>query len=121
MLPSPFAEAVLDLIERIPPGRVMTYGDIAEYLGTGGPRTVGTVLSRFGGGVPWWRVIRADGSLLPGYEQKALAHYRDEGTPLNRAGDRVDLGRARWLGPAEEPGQDAVGKPRTRIAQPRRV
>ena len=53
MLPTPFAEAVLDLIERIPPGRVMTYGDIAEYLGTGGPRTVGTVLSRFGGGVPW--------------------------------------------------------------------
>ena len=98
MLPTPFAEAVLDLIDRIPPGRVMTYGDIAEYLGTGGPRTVGTVLSRYGGGVPWWRVIRADGSLLPGYEQKALAHYRAEGTPMNRAGNRVDMARARWTG-----------------------
>jgi len=121
VLPTPFAEAVLDLIERIPPGRVMSYGDIAEYLGTGGPRTVGTVLSRFGGGVPWWRVIRADGSLLPGYEQKALAHYRDEGTPLNRAGDRVDMGRARWFGPADAPARRPVGEPRTHTAPPRRV
>ena len=121
MLPTPFAEAVLDLIERIPSGRVMTYGDIAEYLGTGGPRTVGTVLSRFGGGVPWWRVIRADGSLLPGYEQKALAHYRAEGTPMNRTGDRVDMGKARWFGPAGSLEPPPVDKPRTRTAQPRRV
>lgn len=121
MLPTPFAEAVLDLIERIPPGRVMTYGDIAEYLGTGGPRTVGAVLSRFGGGVPWWRVIRADGSLLPGYEQKALGRYRAEGTPMNRAGNRVDMSRARWIGPVETQEQSPVGKPRTRTAQPRRV
>lgn len=121
MLPTPFAESVLDLIERIPPGRVMTYGDIAEYLGTGGPRTVGTVLSRYGGGVPWWRVIRADGSLLPGHEQKALAHYRAEGTPLNRAGDRVDMGKARWFGPAGSVESRPIGKPRTRAVQPRRV
>ena len=121
MLPTPFAEAVLDLIERIPPGRVMTYGDIAEYLGTGGPRTVGTVLSRYGGGVPWWRVIRADGSLLPGHEQKALAHYRAEGTPLNRAADRVDMGKARWFGPPGSVESRPIGKPRTRAAHPRRV
>lgn len=121
MLPTPFAEAVLDLIERIPPGRVMTYGDIAEYLGSGGPRTVGTVLARYGGGVPWWRVIRADGSLLPGHEQKALAHYRTEGTPMNRAGDRVDMSRARWSGPVQQLAPNAADKPRTRAARPRRV
>ena len=106
MLPTPFAEAVLDLIDRIPRGRVMTYGDIAEYLGTGGPRQVGKVMALYGGGVPWWRVIRADGSLLPGYEQKALAHYRAEGTPMNRAGNRVDMARARWTGPVPATGAE---------------
>lgn len=33
--PTPYAERVLDLVERIPPGMVMSYGDIAEYLGEG--------------------------------------------------------------------------------------
>ncbi|MFD0886905.1 MGMT family protein, partial [Streptosporangium algeriense] len=54
--PTPYAERVLDLVERIPAGRVMSYGDIAEYLGEGGPRQVGRVMSTWGGGVPWWRV-----------------------------------------------------------------
>nr|WP_329949234.1 MGMT family protein [Streptomyces sp. BE303] len=101
----PFAELVLDLAERIPPGRVMTYGDIAEYLGQGGPRQVGRVLALYGGAVPWWRVIRADGRFLPGHEHRALARYAEEGTPLRALADppRVDLGRARWDGePAGE-------------------
>ena len=60
-LPTPFAESVLDLVEQIPPGRVMAYGDVAMVLG-GGARAVGTVMARFGSGVPWHRVIRSDGS-----------------------------------------------------------
>jgi len=59
-----FAEQVLDVVDAIPPGQVMSYGDIAEYLGQGGPRQVGRVLAVWGGGVAWWRVIHADGSLL---------------------------------------------------------
>ncbi|MFB7667155.1 MGMT family protein [Kitasatospora sp. NPDC056138] len=96
----PFAESVLDLTERIPAGRVMTYGDVAEYLGQGGPRQVGRVMALYGGAVPWWRVIRADGRPLPGHEHRALGHYREEGTPLRSVGDepRVDLRRARWDG-----------------------
>ncbi|EST36503.1 hypothetical protein N566_16170, partial [Streptomycetaceae bacterium MP113-05] len=77
-----YAERVLDVTERIPPGRVMTYGDIAEWLGEGGPRQVGRVMALYGGAVPWWRVVRADGRPLPGSELRALGHYRDEGTPL---------------------------------------
>jgi alkylated DNA nucleotide flippase Atl1 len=94
----PYSEAVLSVIERIPPGRVMTYGDVAEYLGVGGPRQVGRVLALEGGGVPWWRVVRADGRFLPRHEARALAHYREEGTPLRPSGDRVDLRAARWDG-----------------------
>ena len=97
-----FTSRVLDLADSIPPGRVMSYGDLAEYLGEGGPRQVGRVLARWGGGAAWWRVIHADGSLLAGHEQAALSHYLDEGTPLRIAPDgkpgRVDMRRARWNG-----------------------
>ena len=75
-----YAERVLDVADRIPPGRVMTYGDVAEWLEEGGPRQVGRVMALYGGAVPWWRVIRADGVLLPGHELEALGHYREEGT-----------------------------------------
>ena len=93
------AARVLDVVDSIPPGQVMSYGDIGEYLGLG-PRQVGRVLALWGGGVPWWRVIHADGSLLPGHEREALARYRQEHTPLRAsgAGVRVDMRRARWPG-----------------------
>ncbi|WP_319178463.1 MGMT family protein [Streptomyces sp. ID05-47C] len=100
-----YAERVLDVAELIPPGRVMTYGDVAEWLETGGPRQVGRVMALYGGAVPWWRVVRADGVLLPGHELRALDHYRAEGTPLKEASraaeghlPRLDMRRARWDG-----------------------
>jgi alkylated DNA nucleotide flippase Atl1 len=95
-LPTPFAEAVLDLVERIPPARVMSYGDVAAALGSGGARAVGTVMARFGGGVAWHRVLRADGSPPAGHEAEALRRYRVERTPLADGGARVDMAKARW-------------------------
>jgi len=97
-----YSARVLDVVDAIPPGQVMSYGDIAEYLGAGGPRQVGRVLASYGGGVAWWRVIHADGSLLARHEQEALARYRQEGTPLRSARPpvRVDMRRARWPGSA---------------------
>jgi alkylated DNA nucleotide flippase Atl1 len=98
MLPTPFAERVLDLVATIPPGRVLTYGDVAERLGSRAPRAVGTTLARFGGGVPWWRVVRAGGFLAPGHEASATQHLLAEGVDVipNAAGPRVDLNRHRW-------------------------
>jgi alkylated DNA nucleotide flippase Atl1 len=95
-----FSSRVLDVVDSIPPGRVMSYGDIAEYLGEGGPRQVGRVMALWGGGVAWWRVIHADGTPAPGHERAALTHYRDERTPLRSARDpvKVDMRRARWPG-----------------------
>ncbi len=95
-LPTPFAESVLDLVEQIPPGRVMAYGDVAAVLGSGGARAVGTVMARFGSGVPWHRVLRADGSPPAGHEAEALRRHRREGTPLTGSGTRVDIAVARW-------------------------
>lgn len=92
------ASAVLDVVDLIPPGQVLTYGDVAEYVGGGGPRQVGQVMARWGGAVAWWRVLKADGSPPPGHEDQALQQYRREGTPLRPDGRRVDLRRARWDG-----------------------
>ena len=98
VLPTPFAERVLDLVATIPPGRVLTYGDVAERLGSRAPRAVGTTLARFGGGVPWWRVVRAGGFLAPGHEVSASEHLRAEGVALfpGAKGPRVDLAHHSW-------------------------
>jgi alkylated DNA nucleotide flippase Atl1 len=96
-----YADRVLDVVEKIPAWQVMSYGDIAEYLGTGGPRQVGRVMATYGG-VAWWRVVHADGTPAPGHDLAALEHYRAEGTPLHSAESpvRVDMRRARWDGGA---------------------
>jgi methylated-DNA-protein-cysteine methyltransferase related protein len=89
-----YIELVLSMVERIPPGQVATYGDIAELVGIGGPRLVGRVMSLHGGGVPWWRVVRADGRPVRGIEAEALDLLQRDGTPLRDG--RVDLGLARY-------------------------
>jgi alkylated DNA nucleotide flippase Atl1 len=94
--PTPFALAVLDVVARIPRGRVMTYGDVAEYLGQGSPRTVGTVMAKHGHEVPWQRVVQASGRPAEPYLDKALALLRAEGCPVR--GERVVLSEARWDG-----------------------
>lgn len=96
---TPFAERVLEAVAKIPRGRVMAYGDIAEYLGSGGPRAVGTVLSRYGGGVPWHRVVTSDGRPNPAHPAEAAALLRRERVPFR--GERVDMPRARWDGREE--------------------
>ena len=89
-----FAALVLDVVGRIPPGRVMTYGDIAEYLQRGGPRGVGGVMAREGAAVTWWRVVRANGTLPAHLVVDAQEHWHIEGTPLRRG--IVDVAHARW-------------------------
>lgn len=94
--PTAYARLVLDVVDRIPPGTVMTYGDVAELMGRGTGRTVGTVLSQHGHEVPWQRVVQASGRPAEPLLQEALALLRAEGCPL--LGERVDLERARWDG-----------------------
>ncbi len=102
-----YVSKVLDVAELIPAGRVMSYGDIAEYVGQGGPRQVGRVMALWGGGVPWWRVVHSDGRFLDGHEREAIGHYRREGTPLRTGTDgrpsRINMRQARWTGTGTEP------------------
>ena len=64
-----------------------TYGDISP----GAPRFSGTVLRTTTADVPWWRVVRADGTLAKGDRQRA--RLEAEGVPF--VGERVDLRVAR--------------------------
>jgi methylated-DNA-protein-cysteine methyltransferase-like protein len=86
--PSQRAEAVLARVRAVPEGYVRTYGDVSP----GAPRFAGTVLhSDHDPGVPWQRIVRADGSLAKGERQRRL--LMAEGVPFR--GQRVDMGVAR--------------------------
>ena len=88
-VPTPTERAVLARVRAIPEGFVRTYGDVWP----GAPRCAGSVLSAAEDpGLPWWRVVRADGTLAKGARQRA--RLEAEGVPFH--GDRVDLALARW-------------------------
>jgi alkylated DNA nucleotide flippase Atl1 len=97
--PSAYASEVLEVVARIPAGKVLTYGDVAELVGRGSGRAVGAVMSRHGFEVPWHRVVLSSGYPNPAGPVEALRLLREDGTPLGRGGEKVDLDRARWSGP----------------------
>ncbi|HEV2819272.1 MAG TPA: MGMT family protein [Solirubrobacteraceae bacterium] len=84
-------ESVLARVRSIPEGFVAAYGDVSPDA----PRAAGAALSRAGdSALPWWRVVRADGSLAKGARQRA--RLEAEGVPFR--GARVDMRAVRWLG-----------------------
>jgi alkylated DNA nucleotide flippase Atl1 len=79
---------VLERVRAIPEGFVRTYGDVSP----GAPRFAGSVLFEVEEpDLPWWRVVRADGSLAKGARQRQLLIA--EGVPFR--GERVDMSVAR--------------------------
>ncbi|HWL85433.1 MAG TPA: MGMT family protein [Polyangiaceae bacterium] len=91
-----FTARTLALVNAIPAGRVLSYGDIAAQTGASTPREVGDVLQHHGDRAPWWRVVRIDGSCAPHLQSRQLDLLRKEGTPLAPSGAAVDMARARW-------------------------
>ena len=92
--PADTDEAVFDAVEQIPPGRVSTYGAIGRLIGVG-PRRVARALSSGGGGsVPWFRVVRADGTVAEPVRVEQLVHLAAEGVPVRDG--RVDLRAVGW-------------------------
>ena len=86
-------EAVFDVVETIPPGRVSTYGAIGRLVGVG-PRRVARALSSGGAAVPWHRVLRADGTAAEPVRARQLELLAGEGVPMR--GSRVDLSAVGW-------------------------
>jgi methylated-DNA-protein-cysteine methyltransferase-like protein len=71
-------ERVLSAVELIPAGQVVSYGDLGGLVGCG-PRQVGSIMARFGGGVPWWRVVSSSGDVPAHLRAKARPHWAAEG------------------------------------------
>ena len=89
--PSDATERILYAVRAIPEGFVRTYGDVSP----GAPRLAGHVLaSADEPDLPWWRVVRADGTLAVGERQRV--RLEREGVPFLEGGEvRVDLRNAR--------------------------
>lgn len=88
-----FEQAVAEVLGRLAPGEVVTYGEVAVEAGRpGAARAVGNILARSDGTFPWWRVVTSDGRLVPGHESEHARRLRAEGV-------RVERGRVRRMRP----------------------
>ncbi|MGP9528668.1 MGMT family protein [Glutamicibacter sp. AOP5-A2-18] len=92
--PMEYGEAVHQLARLIPAGAVLSYGDVAELLGSGGPRQVGKAMALAPGGTPWWRVLRANGSIADPLMSVAREHWNEEKLALPEK--KVDMNKFRW-------------------------
>ena len=92
---APSARRILDVVARIPPGRVMSYGDVGVAAGVASARLVGHVMARWGHEVPWHRVVRADGTVASHLAATQLPLLRAEGVAVRPGTGRVDMRRAR--------------------------
>lgn len=92
--PSETVERTLLAADLIPAGRVVSYGDLAELVGTS-PRRVGAIMSRYGSGVPWWRVTNAAGVLPAGILAAAKRRWAAEGITVAASGRGCRIGRHR--------------------------
>jgi methylated-DNA-protein-cysteine methyltransferase related protein len=92
---SDFERRVLQVLRRLRPGDVVTYGEVAVEAGyPGAARAVGNVLAT-SEGLPWWRVVSASGRLVRGHEREQARRLRAEGVQLEGTPVRV---RARPAG-----------------------
>lgn len=105
---APLYERIYAMVRRIPPGKVTTYGRIAELVGGCTARMVGYAMAALKRGtapdVPWQRVINAKGKIslhgdgIGNALQKVL--LEQEGVAFDDEG-RVDFEVFGWLGPNE--------------------
>lgn len=77
------------VLQSLEPEEVVTYGEVASEAGhPGAARAVGRVLATCGDGLPWWRVVAADGRLVPGHEREHARRLRAEGVAVDADGVR---------------------------------
>jgi methylated-DNA-protein-cysteine methyltransferase-like protein len=108
-VPASFRDRVTAVIAALPPGQVVSYGDVAAEAGhPGAARGVGSVLAG-SDGLPWWRVIMVDGRLVPGKEDEHARRLRAEGVAVTK-------GRVRM--PSAAPARAGRGRSRMLSAMP---
>jgi methylated-DNA-protein-cysteine methyltransferase-like protein len=74
-----FTDAAIEVLRGLEQGEVISYGEVAAEAGfPGAARAVGNLL-RTTPDLPWWRVVTADGRLVPGSEPRQAELLRAEG------------------------------------------
>ncbi len=99
-------ETIYAIVRQIPPGRVATYGQIADLAHLPGKaRLVGYALFRVApeSDIPWHRVINAKGEISTsplrlGSDDLQRSLLEAEGIPFNARG-QIDLAHYRWQAP----------------------
>ena len=92
-----FFEQVYGIVERIPYGRVVSYGQIARMLGRPrSAREVGWAMRCCPEHLPWQRVVMSDGSVTGGaYADLRRTILENENVPFLRNG-RVNMASCQW-------------------------
>lgn len=92
-------EEVYMIVSNIPPGKVMTYGQIAMMIGGLTPRQVGYAMRTAPSGLPAHRVVSKSGKLSPEYvfagQDVQKKRLEAEGVTFTKAG-RIDLKKHIW-------------------------
>lgn len=99
---SSFFRDVYRIVGQVPPGKVVSYGQIARLLGNPrAARQVGWAMRRCPDGLPWQRVVGADGSVAGGmFPEIRESLLRAEGVVFRPDG-RIDMSLCQWT-PTEE-------------------
>lgn len=99
---SSFSDRVYALVALVPQGQVVSYGQIARWLGLPrGARQVGWAMRNCPDHLPWQRVVMADGQVTGGlYADIRRGMLEAEGVPFLPDG-RVDMAACRWNGPSQ--------------------
>ena len=94
-----FRERVEDVVRQIPPGRVMTYGQLAALCGNARAARVVGGIAHFGDpNLPWQRVVNKQGGLAAGYPGGRHGHraaLEAEGYVVS-ATNQVDVAKLIW-------------------------
>lgn len=101
----PLYQRIYTMVQQIPPGQVVTYGQVAALVGNCTARMVGYAMAALDGSadVPWQRVINAQGKISPRADSASTEQQRqlliEEGIVFDPQG-RVNLDHYRWAGPS---------------------
>ena len=96
--PTPFQREVIEAVRRLEPGDLVSYGELAEELGRpGGAQAVANVL-RAGPGLPWWRVVPADGRVYCTHLPTQVPLLEAEGHEVDE-NRRISASRGTTAGP----------------------
>jgi alkylated DNA nucleotide flippase Atl1 len=86
-----FEQRVRAVVLRLRPGDVATYGEIAEESGhPGAARAVGRIMAT-SDDLPWWRVVAANGRLVPGHEREQTRRLSAEGVAVTASTAVADV------------------------------